>query len=300
MKNIAVLLGGCGKEREVSLNSGKATVESINKLGYKAFEIDLPEDLNLLIDQLKSIKPDVVFNCLHGPIGEDGVVQAILDELQIPYTHSGAKTSELAMDKWRSYELFKKEGIPTPNTLKINMLEDSGCPMELPFMVKPINEGSSVGIKVIYTKDEWDLTRKNWQFGTECIVQQYMKCREVHVAVLNNIALGTIEVCPNDGFDFFSYQAKYVAGESKFICPAPITESETNLAKETALKVYQALNCRGLARIDMLFDGHQFYVLELNTQPGFTSTSLAPQIAQSQGISFTELVSKMIDCAKCD
>ena len=127
-----------------------------------------------------------------------------------------------------------------------------------------------------------------------------MKCREIHVAVLNDVALGTIEVCINDTFEFFSYQAKYVAGESKFICPAQISESETDLAKETALKTYQALNCRGLARIDMLFDGKIFYVLELNTQPGFTSTSLAPQIANSQGIPFNDLVRKMIDCARCD
>lgn len=300
MKNIAVLLGGCGKEREVSLNSGNATIEAINDLGYNAIAIDVPSDLNDLISQLQNLMPDVAFNCMHGPIGEDGIIQEILDKLQIPYTHSGAKSSELAMDKWLTYQIFKDEDIPTPDTLKINMLEEADCPRELPFMVKPINEGSSVGISVIYTNEEWAAVRKNWKFGTECIAQQYMRCREIHVAVLNDVALGTIEVCPNENFDFFSYQAKYVAGESKFICPAPISDSETILAKETALKAYRALNCRSLARVDMLFDGSVFYVLEINTQPGFTSTSLAPQIAKSQGINFNELVSQMIDCAQCD
>ena len=188
----------------------------------------------------------------------------------------------------------------SPKTLKINIAENIVLPMELPFVIKPINEGSSVGISVVNSIEAWNEVRKNWQFGTECIVQTYMKCREIHVAVLNDVALGTIEVCINDTFEFFSYQAKYVAGESKFICPAQISESETDLAKETALKTYQALNCRGLARIDMLFDGKIFYVLELNTQPGFTSTSLAPQIANSQGIPFNDLVRKMIDCARCD
>jgi D-alanine-D-alanine ligase len=300
MKKIAVLLGGCGKEREVSLKSGKATVDAINELGYDAVEIDVPSDLNDLTAQLKSLKPDVGFNCLHGPIGEDGVMQAILDKLQIPYTHSGVKASELAMDKWQTFEIFKTHGIPTPETIKVNMVDNQVTPMELPFVVKPINEGSSVGISVINTPEEWSEVRKNWQFGTESIVQKYLKCREIHVAILNDLALGTIEVCPNENFQFFSYQAKYVAGESKFICPAPISEMETELAKETALRAYRAFNCRGLSRVDMMFDGSIFYVLELNTQPGFTSTSLAPQIAKSQGISFNELVRKMIDSARCD
>ncbi|MCX7343061.1 MAG: D-alanine--D-alanine ligase, partial [Proteobacteria bacterium] len=300
MKKIAVLLGGCGKEREISLKSGKATVEAINELGYKAIEIDGPSNLDDFSKNLEHLKPDVVFNCLHGQLGEDGIIQAILDKLKIPYTHSGAKASELAMDKWQTFEIFKTHNIPTPYTMKISVTENASCPMELPFVVKPISEGSSIGVSIVNTQEEWSKILKNWQFGNECIVQKYMKCREIHVAILNDIALGTIEICPNDTFEFFTYQAKYVAGESKFICPAPISEMETKLANETALRAYHAFNCRGLARVDMLFDGNTFFVLELNTQPGFTSTSLAPQIAKSQGISFNELVSKMIDCARCD
>jgi D-alanine-D-alanine ligase len=300
MKKIAVLLGGCGKEREISLKSGKATLEAIKDLGYKAIEIDVPSNLDDFSKNLEHLKPDVVFNCLHGQLGEDGIIQAILNKLKIPYTHSGAKASELAMDKWKTFEIFKTLGIPTPDTMKISISENAPCPMELPFVVKPISEGSSIGVSIVSTQEEWNNICKNWQFGNECIVQKYLKCREIHVAILNGAALGTIEICPNDTFEFFTYQAKYVAGESKFFCPAPINEIETRLANETALRAYQAFNCRGLARVDMLFDGNIFYVLELNTQPGFTSTSLAPQIAKSQGIPFNELVRKMIDCAQCD
>ncbi len=300
MKSVTVLLGGCGKEREVSLNSGKATLDALKELGFSTSTIDLPENLNEFINQVEVIKPDVVFNCLHGPIGEDGTVQGILNTLKIPYTHSGMLASADAMDKWKSYQVFKENGIPTPETFKINLTNAPKCPLAYPCMVKPINEGSSVGISVISSNDEWKQLQQDWAFGPECLVQEYLKQREIHVAVINGLALGTIEVCPNETFSFFSYQAKYVPGEAQFLCPAPIAEHETELAKATAAKAYQAFGCRGLARIDMMFDGHTFSVLELNTQPGFTATSLAPQIAKSQGISFVELVDKMVASARCD
>ena len=300
MKSVTVLLGGCGKEREVSLNSGKATLSALNELGFLTSTIDLPSDLNELITQLKETKPNVVFNCLHGPIGEDGTVQGILNKLNIPYTHSGVLASTNAMDKWTSYQIFKDNNIPTPATVKINLANTPKCPITYPCVVKPINEGSSVGIKIISSDSEWKQLQQEWTFGNECIIQEYLKQREIHVAVIDETPLGTIEICPKENFSFFSYQAKYVPGESKFLCPAPISLDMEDLAKETALKTYKALGCRGLARVDMMFDGHIFTVLELNTQPGFTATSLAPQIAKSQGISFAELVKRMVASAKCD
>jgi len=300
MKNVTVLLGGFGKEREVSLNSGNATLNALNELGFSTSTIDLPNDLNELIAQLETIKPDVVFNCLHGPIGEDGTVQEILNALKIPYTHSGVTASTHAMDKWKSYQIFKENKIPTPETLKINLTNTLECPLAYPCVAKPINEGSSVGIHVISSDDEWKQLRQEWVFGCECLVQEYLKQREIHVAVLDGVALGTIEICPKETFSIFSYQAKYVPGEAQFICPAPISKVEEDLAKETALKTYQALGCRGLSRIDMMFDGSAFSVLELNTQPGFTTTSLAPQIAKSQGLPFIDLVGRMVASAKCD
>jgi len=300
MKKIAVLLGGCGKEREVSLNSGNATLGALKELGYITSAIDLPDDMGELLSQLKTLNPDVVFNCLHGPIGEDGTVQAILNDLKIPYTHSGVKASALAMDKWDSYQLFKKHNIPTPETQRINLATQAACPLEFPCLIKPINEGSSVGIHLLTSNEDWDNLKNDWIFGNDCIVQEHLKAREIHVAVLDEVSLGTIEIRPNEKFSIFSYQAKYVPGEACFICPASIEEEFEQLAKNTALRAYQALGCRGLSRVDMMFDGEKFFVLELNTQPGFTATSLAPQIAKSQGIPFMELVRKMVESARCD
>ena len=300
MKRVTVLFGGCGKEREVSLNSGKATFGALSELGFEASTIDMPYDLNEFTEQVKALRPDVIFNCLHGPIGEDGTVQGILDTLKIPYTHSGKVASALAMDKWQSYQIFKENNIPTPHTLKADLVNTPECPMAYPCMVKPINEGSSVGISIVSSDDDWKHIQQDWTFGPECLVQEYLKEREIHVAVLDGLALGTIEVCPKETFPFFSYQAKYVPGESQFLCPAPIDDNETELAKTTASRTYKALGCRGLARIDMMFDGNRFSVLELNTQPGFTATSLAPQIANSQGMSFAVLVNKMVASAQCD
>ncbi len=300
MKKVTVLLGGPGKEREVSLNSGKATLSALEELGFITSTIDLPENLDELVIQLKAINPDVVFNCLHGPIGEDGTVQSILNDLKIPYTHSGVTASTHAMDKWTSYQIFKENNIPTPETKKISLSENPYCPLPFPCIVKPINEGSSFGIYVISSDKDWEELKQNWSFGNECIIQSYLKLREIHAAVLDNVALGTIEICPKETFSIFSYQAKYVPGEARFLCPAPIDKDMEELAKTTALQTYQSLGCRGLARIDMMFDGKVFYVLELNTQPGFTATSLAPQIAKSQNISFAELVRKMVESARCD
>ncbi|MCE2716345.1 MAG: D-alanine--D-alanine ligase [Pseudomonadota bacterium] len=300
MKKVVVLLGGPGKEREVSLNSGKATLSALEELGFKPITIDLPSNLDELIAQLKTHKPDVVFNCLHGPVGEDGTVQQILNDLNIPYTHSGVKASELAMDKWDSYQLFKQHNIPTPETHRINLAAQTTCPLDFPCIIKPINEGSSVGIQLLTSNEDWDNLKKNWTYGNDCIVQEYLKAREIHVAVLDGVSLGTIEIRPNEKFSIFSYQAKYVPGEACFTCPAPIEKEFEQLAKDTALKAYQALGCRGLSRVDMMFDGQKFSVLELNTQPGFTATSLAPQIAKNQGISFTQLVGKMVESARCD
>lgn len=300
MKKVLVLLGGPGKEREISLNSGKATINALEELGFEVTVIDLPSDLNDLIAQLKASEPDVVFNCLHGPVGEDGTVQQILNDLKIPYTHSGVKASAIAMDKWATYQIFKKNGIPTPETKKLNLAIDSICPLNFPCVIKPVNEGSSVGIQVISSLQEWEQLKKNWSFSQECIVQEYLKVREIHVAVLDGVPLGTIEIYPDEKFSIFSYQAKYVPGEARFVCPASIEKDMEQLAKDTAFNAYQVLGCRGLARIDMMFDGATFYVLEINTQPGFTATSLAPQIAKSQGMSFAQLVGKMVESARCD
>lgn len=299
MKKIAVLFGGCSKEREVSIASKTSTVQALQELGYRVVEIDLPENLKDFIDIINLENPDVVFNCLHGPIGEDGTIQAILNYLKIPYTHSGLAASAVAMDKWKSYNLFSATAVPTPKTWLVNLKETPQCPVNFPCIVKPINEGSSFGIKLIQNNTEWEECFKNWEYGQYAIIQEYLNCREIHVAILNNKALGTIEI-KHSGPGVFDYISKYTPGYQEVTCPAQITEQEKELALVTATKAYETLGCRGLARIDMMFDGKTFFVLEVNTQPGFTSISLAPKIANSSGITFNQLVNDMVQSAQCD
>jgi D-alanine-D-alanine ligase len=298
MKKIAVLFGGWCRERDISVISKNSTAKALQELGYPIIEIDLPKNIKELIDTLNIEKPDTVFNCLHGPIGEGGTVQAILNYLQIPYTHSGMLSSAIAMDKWKSYQLFSANNVPTPKTWLVNFTNNPDCPTIFPCVVKPVNEGSSFGVKLIKSKNEWCSILQNWDYGEYAIIQEYLVCREIHVAVLNNEPLGTIEITPST--ELFDYTAKYTPGNAEVVCPANLSKAEKNLAFSTALKAYQALNCRNLARIDMMFDGNTFFVLEINTQPGFTPISLAPKIAKSQGISFNQLVNAMVQSAQCD
>lgn len=298
MKKIAVLFGGWCRERDISVISKNSTVQALKELGYPIIEIDLPQNLKELIDTLNIEKPDAVFNCLHGPVGEGGTVQAILNYLQIPYTHSGMLASAIAMDKWKSYQLFSANNVPTPKTWLVNFTNNPDCPTPFPCVVKPVNEGSSFGVKLIKSQNEWNNILQTWEYGEHSIIQEYLVCREIHVAVLNNEPLGTIEINPST--ELFDYTAKYTPGNAEVVCPASLSEAEKNLAFNTALKAYQALDCRNLARIDMMFDGTTFFVLEINTQPGFTPVSLAPKIAKSQGVSFNQLVNAMVQSAQCD
>lgn len=299
MKKVAVLFGGWCKERDVSIASKTSTVKALSELGYRIAEIDLPENLKDFINIIHLENPDVVFNCLHGPVGEDGTIQAILNYLKIPYTHSGLIASAVAMDKWKSYNLFIANGLPTPKTWLVDFTKNPQCPTNFPCVVKPINEGSSFGLTLINNDLEWQKCLQAWTYGTYAIVQEYLNCREIHVAVIDGKPLGNIEV-KHSGPGFFDYFSKYTPGHSDTICPAPLSKLEEELAFTTATKAYEALGCRGLARIDMMFDGETFFVLEINTQPGFTSSSLAPKIANSVGITFNQLVNDMVNSAQCD
>ena len=298
MKKIAVLFGGWCREREISIISKNSIAQALQELGYQIIEIDLQKNLKELIDTLNIEKPDAVFNCLHGPIGEGGTVQAILNYLQIPYTHSGMLASAIAMDKWKSYQFFSANNIPTPKTWLVNLTQNPDCPTTFPCVVKPVNEGSSFGVTLIKTKNEWQNILQTWEYGDNAIVQEYLVCREIHVAILNNKPLGTIEINPST--EMFDYAAKYTPGNTEVVCPAILSEADNTLALNTALKAYQALDCRNLARVDIMFDGTTFFVLELNTQPGFTPVSLAPKIAKSQRLSFNQLVNDMVQSAQCD
>jgi len=293
-KHIAVLKGGLSAEREVSLNSGAACARALCELGYKVTEIDVGKDL---AEVLLREKPDVVFNALHGKFGEDGCVQGLLEILQIPYTHSGVLASSVAMDKPMAKLVFAAAGLKVPVGKLVTADELlTGDPLPRPFVVKPANEGSSVGVYII--KDGDKLPTLNTPHSTLTILaEEYISGREITCAVLNDVPLGVTEIRPKAGF--YDYENKYTDGKTEHLCPAPLTKAEYDLVMQMALTAHRALGCRGLTRSDFRYDGKDFYILEINTQPGMTNLSLSPEIAAYAGISFNELVQKLVETASC-
>ncbi len=304
-KHVAVLMGGWSSEREVSLSSGKGCVAALQRAGYRVTPIDLTQDMGALIRALEP-RPDVVFNILHGPYGEDGRIQGLLDMLGIPYTNSGALASALGMDKEASRAMFKAARLPMPpgEVIDRTTLLARTEPAR-PYVVKPINEGSSVGVHVVFEGDNIDLRMiaAEMKAHARVIVETYIAGREIQVAVMGERALGAIEIRTKRRF--YDYVAKYTPGESQHIMPAPIHPDAYRAACELGVAAHRALGCRGVSRVDLRYDDTrgepgQLYVLEVNTQPGMTPTSLVPEIAQSQGISFEALVTWMVENAACD
>lgn len=301
-KRIAVLKGGWSSEREVSLVSGTECAQALRNAGYEVTEIDLRQDIGALLGALEQ-RPDVVFNALHGRYGEDGHIQSLLNILDIPYTHSGMLASAIAMDKARSKEVFKGAGLKCPDghLLRIDDLPD-GILFDPPYVIKPNNEGSSVGVRIVLPGDNRPVTDE-WEFGEYALVEPYIPGRELTVAVLGDHALGVTELRPNQGF--YDYEAKYTDGKTVHLCPAPIPDSISQQAMETALIAHKALGCRGVTRSDFRYDDTQrspgdLLLLELNTQPGMTPLSLVPEQAKHAGLSFEELVSWLVENATCD
>lgn len=287
-KHIAVLKGGLSAEREVSLNSGAACARALCELGYIVTEIDAGRDL---AEKLAEIKPDIVFNALHGRYGEDGCVQGLLEIMRIPYTHSGVLASSVAMDKPLAKIIFAAAGLKVPVGKIVSYKELLLCdPLPRPYVIKPANEGSSVGVYIIKKGDELPvITADNW------LVEEYIEGREITVAVLNGKALGVTEIRPKSGF--YDYENKYTDGKTEHLCPAPLSEEESKKVMEMSVIAHRSLGCRGLTRSDFRYDGKDFYILELNTQPGMTSLSLSPEIAAYAGISFNELVKILVESA---
>lgn len=296
MKNthIAVLKGGWSAEREVSLSSGAACAKALRELGYKVTEIDVQPDI---AEVLQKTKPDVVFNALHGRFGEDGCMQGLLEIMKIPYTHSGVLASSVAMDKPLAKVLFAAAGLKVPAGKLVTHEELlKSEPMKRPYVVKPANEGSSVGVYIFQDRDN-----KNWKDiqdskDTVWMVEEYISGREITVAVLNDNPLGVTEIRPKSGF--YDYENKYTDGKTEHLCPAPLIKDEYDAVMQMALVAHRALGCRGLTRSDFRYDGKDFYILEINTQPGMTSLSLSPEIAASVGISFNELVQQLVIAAQ--
>jgi len=302
MKNlIVILLGGLSREREISFLTGAACLKALKKRGYKVKELDAKGNF---IEKLKKMKPKIVFNALHGKYGEDGFVQSVLESLKIPYTHSGVLSSSLAMDKELSRILFRKNKIITPKYFLLVSRDKKEIEKKLqknkinfPIVIKPTNEGSSLGVYICKNKKDFN---KNYQKlekkYNQIIVEEYIPGKEIQVAVMGKKALGAIELAPSR--EFYDYNAKYSAkAKTKHIMPANLIKKKYSEALYLAKKAHKILKCRGITRSDFKFHKKKFYLLETNTQPGMTQLSLVPEIAKHYGIKFDDLVVWMLNDA---
>lgn len=300
---VAVLLGGWSAEREVSLNSGKGCAAALERVGFQVVAIDVKRDT--IVSELQRVRPDVAFNALHGKWGEDGCCAAILETLQIPYTHSGVLASSLAMHKEKSKVIFRAAGIPVAESMLVPLEEvASSHPMEPPYVVKPVAEGSSVGVHIVLEGANAPvraLLDERAIFGSHAMVERFVPGRELTCAVIGDRALGVIDIV-SKGSGWYDYEAKYAPGGSQHILPAQIPASIYGRCQDYALAAHNALGCRGVSRTDFRYDEKtgDLVVLEVNTQPGMTGTSLVPELAAHAGQSYEDLVTWMVNDASVD
>lgn len=303
--HVAVLMGGLSAEREVSLRSGAACAKALESEGFMVTPVDVDRDV---AEVLARLKPQVAFNALHGRFGEDGIVQGVLELLRIPYTHSGVLASSLAMQKDRAKDVMRAAGIPVAEGVTCSRHEAAKRHMlEPPYVIKPVNEGSSVGVIIVKdgrTHPPQELTREDWPYGETVLVEKFVGGRELTCAVMGDRALDVIDIRAADG-GWYDYHAKYSKGGSIHVLPANLKENIYHQVQEWALEAHRALGCRGVSRTDFRYDDRpggtgEFVVLEVNTQPGMTETSLVPEIAAYAGYSFGELVRWMVEDASCD
>ena len=303
-KHVAVLMGGFSSERPVSLSSGNACANELESVGYKVTRVDVGRDVG---EVLAALKPDVAFNALHGPFGEDGTIQGVLEFLAIPYTHSGVLASALAMHKEQAKKVARAAGIPVAESRVLDRFTiRNEHPMRPPYVVKPVAEGSSFGV-VIVKEDQSHppqiISSPEWRYGETVMVERYIHGRELTCAVMGDVALGVCEIVPT-GHSFYDYDSKYVPGGSKHECPAKVSPNIYQKIQTLALKAHQAIGCRGVSRSDFRYDDRhsengEVVWLEINTQPGMTPTSLVPEIAAQAGHSFGDLLSWMVEDASC-
>lgn len=298
--HVAVLMGGWSSEREVSLTSGNGVADALESLGHRVTRIDMDRDVAL---RLAETKPDVVFNALHGTPGEDGTVQGMMDLMGLPYTHSGLTTSVIAIDK----ELTKQQLVPHGIRMPEGKVVESeslyeGDPFPRPYVLKPVNEGSSVGVAIIKERDNHGSpihrdSHGPWQSFPTLLAEPFIRGRELTVAVLGRRALGVTELVPSSGF--YDYEAKYTDGLTTHICPAQIPQDIADAAMKMALDAHRLLGCKGTSRSDFRWDDEQgeagLYLLEVNTQPGMTPLSLVPEQARHIGMTYADLVQAIVD-----
>lgn len=305
MSRVAVLYGGISAEREVSLVSGRQVVPALREAGFEVIPIEVTRDLGALIAALTDARPDVVFNALHGRFGEDGCIQGILDWLELPYTHSGVRASALAMDKVAAKSVFAAAGLPIArHRLVTREAFIEAHPLPTPYVVKPVNEGSSVGVEIVRDGDNRRAEiARDWRYGAHAMAETYIPGRELTVGVLGDRALAVTDIIAAAG-TFYDYESKYAAGGSRHVLPAEMHADAYGAALEIALRAHQALGCRGATRADLRYDDTagepgQLVLLEVNTQPGLTPTSLLPEQAAHRGIPFPALCAWMVEHARC-
>ncbi|MDE2383234.1 MAG: D-alanine--D-alanine ligase [Alphaproteobacteria bacterium] len=303
---VAVLMGGWSAERKVSLASGEACYKALRNAGFNAIMVDVKRET--IFQVLADMKPDVIFNALHGKWGEDGTASALFETLGIPYTHSGVLASAVAMDKQKSKALFKEAGVPVAESLVVPLeVAASRHPMPLPYVLKPVAEGSSVGVHIIDRNANGPLMTimdERAIFGDSVMVERFIAGRELTCAVMGDVALGVIDIVSHHG-TFYDYESKYAHGGSEHILPANIPNDVYRRCQKYALMAHQALGCRGVSRSDFRYDDTnsekgELILLEVNTQPGMTGTSLVPELAKHAGHSFEELVTWMVNDASVD
>ena len=301
---IGVLMGGYSSEREISLKSGQAIAKALKEAGCQVNAIDIPfKDEEKILDVIHKAKIDVAFIALHGSLGEDGRIQDFLEKSHVPYVGSGVAASRLAINKARTQALFKTAGIPVAEHLilesfSIDRLSRVLKTFSFPVVVKPACEGSSIGVTIVFEKENLEVALKEaFRYGSDVLVEQYIKGREFTVGILNEAPLPVVEICPAN--PFFDFKAKYFSqGQTQYIVPAKIDDKLAKMMQSIALKAHQILNCRHFSRVDMMLDEDlNPYVLEVNTIPGFTETSLLPKAASAAGINFTQLCLKLIQLA---
>jgi D-alanine-D-alanine ligase len=303
-KRVVVLMGGWSAEREVSLVTGADCARALRESGYEVTEVDVDHSIAGALADLHP-RPDAVFNALHGRVGEDGCVQGMLNILELPYTHSGLLASALAMDKPLAKQIFEAAGIRCPEGRMVSLETAlASHVIEPPYVVKPANEGSSIGVYIVQPGDNYPgIDPETWTFGDQVLVERFIPGRELTVAVMGDRALGVTELRPHKGF--YDYEAKYTDGKTTHLCPAPVPREIAEKAKFFAVAAHQVLGCRGVSRADFRYDDTagepgELYLLEINTQPGMTPLSLVPEQAKHAGIDFGELVSWMVEEAQCD
>ena len=295
-KHVALVAGGMSAECEVSLVSSEGVRKALIELGYRVTFIDMGADIAV---RLQEIKPDIVFNCLHGTYGEDGCLPGLLNIMRIPYTHSGVLSSALAFDKIHSRSWFLTNNINMAESIVVNKSNDvRNDPMKRPYVIKPLKQGSSIGVEVIFEEDNFNFADYDFPYGDQVIIEQYIKGRELQVAVLNGKALGALEIKLLKN-RFYDYETKYTEGFAEHLCPAPLPANLYEKLLIESEKIYKTMNCKGPARAEFILEEqtNKLYALEMNTHPGMTPLSIVPEIAAYAGINFTNLIEEVIKTA---